>query len=250
MSSNSKVLNKDSNSISSMFDGIAPKYDSINHILSLNIDKLWRKKLGKFIQKSTKHLSRTPEILDIACGTGDSSIALYKRGFNVTGVDISQQMLNIAIRKNEKLNHCKKLQKQVCLPKYIKSSAELLPFKDSSFDAITISFGIRNFNNREECLKQIFRVVKQDGTIGILEFAKPSNCVIRFIYNIYFNNILPFVGGIVSKDKSAYKYFTESVNEFPKFNDFCKELEDVGFKNVSYKKLSFGICVLYSGYKK
>jgi demethylmenaquinone methyltransferase/2-methoxy-6-polyprenyl-1,4-benzoquinol methylase len=136
------------------------------------------------------------------------------------------------------------------LPDYILASAEDLPFEDSKFDATTISFGIRNFNNRPLCLKEIYRVIKPGGVLAILEFAKPKNAVIRFIYNLYFNNILPFIGRVVSKDKEAYKYLSDSVEAFPKYNAFCSEIKEAGFKDVKYKKLTFGICVLYTGKKQ
>ena len=239
-----KQLNTESGRISSMFNGIAPHYDKLNHILSLNVDKYWRGVMVKFL-KQEYNGGGTPRVLDLACGTGDSSIALCKKGMNVTGADIAQKMLDIAIAKNDKINS-----KYSPLPDYILASAEDLPFEDSKFDATTISFGIRNFNNRPLCLKEIYRVIKPGGVLAILEFAKPKNAVIRFIYNLYFNNILPFIGRVVSKDKEAYKYLSDSVEAFPKYNAFCTEIKEAGFKDVKYKKLTFGICVLYTGKKQ
>lgn len=226
-----------------MFNGIAPHYDKLNHILSLNIDKYWRKVMVKFIKQEYK-AGGMPKVLDLACGTGDSSIALCKQGMNVTGADIAQKMLDIAILKNDKIN-----KRYSPLPDYILASAEDLPFENEKFDATTISFGIRNFNNRDKCLQEILRVIKPGGVLAILEFAKPQNSIIRFFYNLYFNNLLPFIGKIVSKDKAAYKYLSDSVEAFPKFDSFCKEVEQAGFKEVKYKKLTFGICVLYTGKK-
>lgn len=241
-------LDKDSRTISGMFNGIAPSYDLLNHLLSFNIDKYWRSRMVKFLQKSgaSKKNKIRLKVLDIACGTGDSTIALYKKGMEVTGVDIAEKMMEVAIAKNEKLLK-KKLPHP--LPEYVLGSAEMLPFPDNSFDAVTISFGIRNFNRRSQCLQQIYRVIKPGGVVAILEFAKPKNKLIRFIYNTYFNNMLPFIGNIVSKDKDAYKYLAESVEQFPKYEDFCKEIKEAGFHRTKYKKYTFGITVLYTGDK-
>lgn len=250
MAESGEMLNKESSRISGMFNGIAPSYDLLNHLLSLNIDKYWRRGMvhfleDTFIQAGGKNHPE-PRVLDIACGTGDSAIALYKRGMAVTGADIAEKMLEVAVAKNEKL---KKKGLSAPLPEYILASAEALPFPDNSFDAVTISFGIRNFNRREKCLEEIYRVIKPEGVLAILEFAKPKNRMIRFTYNLYFNNILPFIGNIISKDKGAYKYLAESVEQFPRYDAFCKELEAGGFTNVTYKKYTSGIAVLYTGQK-
>ena len=250
----SRRLNKDTGTISTMFNGIAHSYDMLNHIFSLNIDKYWRRQMVKFLRASTRE--RQPKVLDIACGTGDSSIALYKAGMNVSGMDIAQKMLDIAVEKNAPLK--RKAAKYDSrhpeaplppLPDYIFASAEKLPFETGKFDAVTISFGIRNFNRRSSCLAEIYRVIKPGGVLAILEFAKPQNPVIRFFYNLYFNNVLPFVGKLVSKDKDAYKYLSTSVEAFPKFDAFAQELRDAGFREVNFRKMTFGICVLYTGVK-
>ena len=250
MAESREMLNKESSRISGMFNGIAPSYDLLNHLLSLNIDKYWRRGMVHFLKGTfaqTESINRpAPRVLDIACGSGDSAIALYKQGMVVTGADIAEKMLEVAVKKNEKL---KKKGLAVPVPAYILASAEALPFPDNSFDAVTISFGIRNFNRREKCLKEIYRVIKSEGVLAILEFAKPRNPLIRFIYNLYFNNMLPFVGNIISKDKGAYKYLAESVEQFPRYDAFCKEIETGGFTNVTYKKYTSGIALLYTGKK-
>lgn len=255
MALNSQELKKDTGTISTMFNGIAPSYDILNHILSFNIDKYWRSRMVKFLKENA--CGYQPKVLDIACGTGDSSIALYKAGMNVSGIDIAQKMLDMAIEKNTNLKRkaarydAKHPQNPLPpLPDYILASAEELPFVDEKFDAVTISFGIRNFNHRSRCLKEIFRVIKPGGVVAILEFAKPQNGFVRWVYDLYFNNILPFIGRIVSKDKDAYKYLSTSVEDFPKFDAFAKEVAQAGFGEVNFKQMTFGTCVLYTGKKE
>ena len=236
--SSKKLLKKDRETISGMFNNIAHGYDFLNHLLSFNIDKKWRKKMTKYLLKySAQNDNLKLNVLDIACGTGDSSIALLKSGMNVTGIDIAKKMLDIAREKNKDIT-------------FILGSADAIPFPDNNFDAITISFGIRNFDNRDKCLKEIYRVLKPNGVLCILEFAKPKNAFLKFGYNLYFNNILPFIGGIVSKDKKAYKYLAESVDQFPKYEHFTNELANNNFKEANYKKLTSGIAVLYTAKKE
>lgn len=230
-----KGLSKEHSTISAMFNSIAGKYDLLNHLLSLGIDKGWRKNLVRGIKRSSAKV-----ILDLACGTGDLTIALYKEGFTVTGADLSVNMLEIARQKSEKI----KIEEQP-VPKYIECSAENLPFEDSSFDAVTISFGIRNFQNRDIALREIFRVLRANGRLSILEFATPKNFVWRTLFNTYFSVILPVIGRIISKDTGAYRYLPESVKEFPQYETFCKEIEEQGFKNINFKPLTGGVAVLY-----
>lgn len=247
-----------------MFNGIAGNYDFLNHLLSFNIDKYWRSRMVNFLLELPGNQTHSYKVLDIACGTGDSSIALYKKGMTVTGIDIAQKMMDIAIAKNKKLEQgqkqgkCNMAEREqsekekvsgVPLPEYKLASAEEIPFPDNSFDAVTISFGIRNFNHRPQCLEEIYRVIKPGGAIAVLEFAKPKNSIIRFVYNTYFNNILPFIGDMVSKDKGAYKYLAESVEQFPKYEAFCNEITNAGFKETDYHKYTFGVAVLYTAKK-
>jgi demethylmenaquinone methyltransferase/2-methoxy-6-polyprenyl-1,4-benzoquinol methylase len=230
-----KGLSKEHSAISAMFNSIAGKYDLLNHLLSLGIDKGWRRKLVRDLKNSSSKV-----ILDLACGTGDLTIALYKEGFTVTGADLSVNMLEIARQKSDKL---KRMEQPI--PSYIECSAENLPFEASSFDAVTISFGIRNFQNRDIALQEIFRVLKSNGRLAILEFATPKNFVWRTLFNTYFSVILPVIGRIISKDTRAYRYLPESVKEFPQYETFCKEIERQGFKNINYKPLTGGVAVLY-----
>lgn len=247
-----------------MFNGIAGNYDFLNHLLSFNIDKYWRSRMVNFLLRLPGYHTHNYKVLDIACGTGDSTIALYRKGMAVTGIDIAQKMMDIAIAKNKKLEKeqkhgkCRRGENEqqkkenisgVPVPEYRLASAEAIPFPDHSFDAVTISFGIRNFNRRPQCLGEIYRVIKPGGAIAVLEFAKPKNSIIRFIYNTYFNNILPLIGDMISKDKGAYKYLAESVEQFPKYEAFCSEITNAGFKETDYHKYTFGIAVLYTGKK-
>ena len=239
----SQTLNKDRSIISEMFNKIAPRYDFLNHLLSFGIDKIWRKRLIKYItQNGAKNA------LDIACGTGDLTIALYKKGIEVVGLDIADKMLQIAENKSAKIA-TKRGDDTTATPIYICGSAESIPFKNEQFDAVTISFGIRNFNHREECLKEIHRVIKKGGNLAILEFATPKNRLWRAIYNLYFLNILPLIGKIVSKDRSAYSYLPESVTQFPQYDNFNQELSKANFIDIKYRSCSGGIALLYTATK-
>ncbi len=223
------TLNKNEAKIASMFDAIAPTYDRLNHILSLNIDMRWRKKLIKELHKSNPN-----EILDLACGTGDLSLMLSKSlSAKVVGIDISKNMLEIARQKcGDTLD-------------FKLGSAENLPFNNASFDAVTISFGVRNFEKRERCLREIYRVLMTNGTLAILEFSMPQKSLLRTLYRFYFMRILPLVGGLISKNRSAYTYLPESTIDFPSSDDFSNELLAAGFNNVRSQSLSGGIAYIY-----
>jgi demethylmenaquinone methyltransferase/2-methoxy-6-polyprenyl-1,4-benzoquinol methylase len=232
------TLNKDRAGISAMFNNIAASYDILNHLLSFGIDKYWRAVLVK------KLVKRKPKkVLDIACGTGDLTIAIYKRGVEVIGLDIADKMIAIAKRKSDKTYE--RFSTGAPRPKYICGSADEIPFENSTFDAVTIGFGIRNFENRGESLLEIKRVLKSGGTLAILEFATPKNKLWRTLFNIYFLKILPFVGKIISKDNHAYNYLPKSVESFPQYKEFADELEHFGFDSVKYKSLTGGVAILY-----
>ncbi|MFA7116653.1 MAG: bifunctional demethylmenaquinone methyltransferase/2-methoxy-6-polyprenyl-1,4-benzoquinol methylase UbiE [Bacteroidales bacterium] len=227
-------MDKNKEVIKDMFNSIAPTYDSLNHLLSFNVDKRWRKKL--IISLNEKKL----KVLDLACGTGDLSEALYDKGYDVIGADYSEKMLEIA------KNRANQTHKNI---KYIRSNAEHLSFEDEVFDVVTISFGIRNFDKREVCLSEIFRVLKKNGKLRILEFSIPKNKFWKFIYSWYFKKILPFIGRIVSKQKSAYNYLPNSTFDFPNQKDFVEELNGAGFQVIKYWTFTGGICTLYSADK-
>lgn len=223
--------------VEEMFDNIAGKYDFLNRVLSMNIDVLWRKKLVKMLQED-----QPKNVLDVATGTGDLAIEVHKgTGAAVTGLDLSQKMLNVGIEKIKKLN----LQNSITM---LKGDAENLPFEDNKFDAVTVAFGVRNFENLEKGLDELKRVVKPSGSVYILEFSKVDGFMGNF-YMFYFKNILPKIGKLVSKDNRAYTYLPDSVTAFPAGAIMRSILYDRGFQKVNYTKLSMGIATIYKATK-
>ena len=225
--------------IAAMFDRISPKYDALNHLLSLNIDKVWRRKTAKVVAK--KH---PKAILDLATGTADLAIALAKRNpkAHIIGMDISEKMMETGKAKIAKQG----LENQVEL-RY--GDAAKLPFEDNSFDAVTVAFGVRNFEDLAKGLSEISRVLKPHGQTVILEFSLPERFPVKQLYNLYFKHILPKIGGIVSKDENAYAYLPVSVEKFPKPESFCNLLASNGLKDSQAKRLSLGIATLYVAIK-
>ena len=223
--------------VEDMFDNIAPKYDLLNHALSMKIDVLWRNKLVSMMKNDAPK-----EVLDVATGTGDLAITIQKgTKAKVVGLDLSQQMLNVGVDKIKKL----KLDGEISMQK---GDAENLPFEDNKFDAVSVSFGVRNFENLNKGLAELRRVVKENRSVYILEFSKVEGFLGPF-YMFYFKNILPAIGRLVSKDDRAYTYLPDSVNAFP-FGEKMKQiLLDTGFKKVEYKKLSLGIATIYKATK-
>jgi demethylmenaquinone methyltransferase/2-methoxy-6-polyprenyl-1,4-benzoquinol methylase len=226
------------NQVEEMFDSISPRYDLLNHILSGNIDKLWRKKTIKMLKYYQPDL-----ILDVATGTADFAVAATKiNGAKVVGVDISEGMLDVGRKKIEK----KKLTNSI---KLIKADSEKLPFDENKFDAAIVGFGVRNFENLKKGLVEIKRVLKPGAVFYILEFSKPAKAPFKQIYQFYFTKILPFVGKLVSKNSSAYSYLPESVKEFPDGDDFLTILADAGFTNSRCFIQTFGIATIYEAHK-
>ena len=224
--------------VTRMFDAIAPRYDFLNHFLSLGIDKAWRKKAIRILKEKQPNL-----ILDVATGTADFAIEASKiKNAVITGIDISEQMLEIGKQKIEK----KGLASRISLEQ---GDSEKLRFSSSSFDAITVAFGVRNFENLSIGLSEMYRVLKPDGLAIVLEFSKPTKFPFKQCYNFYFKFILPFVGRIVSKDSRAYTYLPESVNQFPDGDLFLNELKKVGFVNCKQKSLTFGVATIYTANK-
>ena len=224
--------------VEEMFDKISPKYDLLNHLLSFHIDKIWRKRAIESLR------SRNPEkILDVATGTGDFALAAMRlKNAMVTGVDISEGMLEIGQSKIEKKGLSGRIQMQ-------KADSENLPFGDHLFDAVTVGFGVRNFENLGKGLAEIFRVLRPGGVLAVLEFSKPRKAPFRQLYYFYFSHVLPLLGRFISKHSSAYSYLPESVKEFPDGNDFTVILENTGFVNPEFFPLTFGIATLYLAIK-
>ena len=224
--------------VAKMFDNIAGKYDFLNHFLSVGIDKLWRKKAITKLKDNNPNI-----ILDIATGTGDLAItALKLNPEKIIGIDISTGMLEVGREKLKK----RMLENKIQL---LLGDSENIDFPDNHFDAAIVAFGVRNFENLQKGLSEIYRVLKPDSKFVVLEFSKPTAFPIKQLYNFYFKNILPTIGKIFSKDNSAYTYLPESVNAFPEGNIFLKKMEESGFNTVSQQKLSFGVASIYTGIK-
>lgn len=233
----------DSTHIASMFDDIAPTYDKLNHILSLNVDKSWRRKAVKRLKKSLENVSN-PEILDVACGTADSTVQIAKNIENASiyGVDISDGMLKIGEEKVRKLELSDRIS-------FSKSPAENIDFQDNTFDAVFVAFGVRNFSDRMKGLGEIMRVLKQQGSLFVLELSEPQNAIVRWLYNLYFKNILPFIGKKLSGHGAAYRYLQQTVEKFPMPNEFIQMLQSIGYQDVKHKTYSCGLCRLYQAKK-
>lgn len=233
---NSEQSKKDQ--VEEMFNNISPKYDLLNHLLSANIDKLWRKKAIDLLKPWQPEL-----ILDVATGTADFAIAATRiKGVKVVGIDISEGMLEVGRRKVEKKN----LDEIIEL---IKADSENLPFVNDKFDAAIVGFGVRNFEHLKKGLSEIERVLKPGGVFYILEFSKPMKTPYKQFYQFYFSRILPFIGRMVSKNSTAYSYLPESVNEFPDGENFLTILAEVGFVKNKCFSLTFGIASIYEAHK-
>ena len=224
--------------VAEMFNNISHKYDFLNHFLSGGIDILWRKKAVKILAKSKPKL-----ILDVACGTGDFAIECVKLNPDkIYGVDISSGMLEVGKKKIKK----KGLEN---LLEFKLGDGEKLDFEDNTFDAITVAFGVRNFENLEAGLKDMLRVLKPSGKVVVLEFSTPTKFPMKQLYSFYFKNILPIMGKMVSKDDTAYTYLPESVAAFPDGDKFLEVLSKLGYKNSKCKPLTFGISSIYTAEK-
>ncbi len=218
-----------------MFDKIAPRYDFLNHLLSLGIDRRWRKHTVKSLGDANPSF-----ILDVATGTGDLAIALHRHfpGARVTGIDLSDPMIRLA--------HKKILRKG--LEKFIEvlvGDGEELPFDNNSFDIVSVAFGVRNFEHLDQGLKEMYRVLKPGGQIRILEFSTPRQGIFQRIFTFYFRHILPRVGKWISGDARAYTYLPESVAAFPERDSLTARMGQAGFKNCQWKELTYGTCCLY-----
>ena len=226
--------------VESMFDSIAWRYDFLNHFLSFGIDHLWRQKAVRIISRHYKN----PEILDVATGTGDLAIAAMKLNpIKITGIDISQKMLEIGRVKTRKKGFAGRIE-------LLQGDSENIPFGDDHFDVAMVAFGVRNFSYPLKGLMEMNRVIRTEGMIMVLEFSRPSGFFFRTVYNFYFRNILPFVGKLFSKDKAAYSYLPDSVYKFPDNEEFLNLLVQAGFYATSQVKLTGGVASIYTGLKK
>lgn len=231
---------KHARAVREMFSGIATKYDFLNHFLSVNIDKRWRRLVSQKLKDVLE--DENALVLDVACGTGDLSLELQKSGkAKVYGTDFCRPMLEIASVKNDK--------NPVKIP-YIEADGMNLSFADASFDAVTIAFGLRNFSNWQNGLTELRRVLKTGGKLVVLEFSTPILPGFRQLFQFYFSNILPRIGGAVSGSRGAYEYLPDSVSKFPDQTNLAKMMTDTGFSGVEYKNLTGGIAAIHSGIKK
>lgn len=226
--------------VRSMFDTISPKYDLLNHVLSFGVDRSWRRKLVRMVVRSG-----AVDILDEATGTGDLAIMMAREMplAEVTGTDISEGMLSVGLNKVGEAG----LGDRIALKQ---EDAENLSFTDGSFDAVTVAFGVRNFEDIPAGLSEMYRVLRNGGKVYVLEFGQPRCKIFGALYRFYFHRILPMLGGIVSKDKNAYRYLPESVDGFPYGGPFVKMMEAAGFYRCGFRNLTAGIAQLYYGEKK
>ncbi|MFV0390184.1 MAG: bifunctional demethylmenaquinone methyltransferase/2-methoxy-6-polyprenyl-1,4-benzoquinol methylase UbiE [Pyrinomonadaceae bacterium] len=219
-----------------MFSGIAGKYDILNHFLSANIDKRWRRMV---VNKLSSTLKRDDAyVLDVACGTGDLSVELKNGGSaTVIGTDFCRPMLEIATSKNSEFNEIE----------YLEADGMNLCFANESFDAVTIAFGLRNFSNWEAGLKELRRILKPEGEICVLEFSSPVVPGFKQAFNFYFANVLPRIGGVVSGSRGAYEYLPNSVSRFPNQEGLAEMMRQIGFCDVKYTNLTGGIAAIHTG---
>ena len=214
------------NKVKNIFDSIAGRYDFLNHLLSFGVDHYWRMKALKLTKVGSDSI-----LLDVACGTGDVAIEAYKQGVrSIIGADFSHNMLGLFKQKKEWIDG-----------KVIQTTAEQMPFRNDTFTNITVAFGVRNFYDIKEGFRSFHRVLKKDGKATVIEFQMPENKIFRGLYKFYFKKILPLVGGIISKNKIAYKYLPDSVEEFDEKISLVDLLKEVGFKSVTKYQLTFGI---------
>ena len=215
-----------------MFAQISPRYDLLNHLLSWNIDKRWRRRV---VRKLLPQLPLDASVLDVACGTGDLSIEIFEaKQSRVVGIDFCRPMLEVAKTKTQAIS-------------FVEGDALRLPFADRSFDLVTIGFGLRNLSHRERGLRELQRVLKPNGWAAILEFSQPTVLGLRHIVAFYYARLLPQIGGWLSGSRSAYEYLPDSISEFPNQEELAAMMRDAGFDNVTFENLTGGVAALHLG---
>jgi demethylmenaquinone methyltransferase / 2-methoxy-6-polyprenyl-1,4-benzoquinol methylase len=236
----SATRNEQAHRVREMFANIATRYDLLNHLLSGNVDKRWRRLVAKRLYATLPILPHGEvRILDVACGTGDLSLTLCEGGeARIFGVDFCRPMLEIAVAKAAA--HGSRVP-------FTEGDALDLPFADRSFDAATIAFGLRNLTSVETGFKELLRVLKPGGRVAVLEFSKPTIPVLRSLFRIYFTRVLPFFGGLISGSKSAYQYLPDSVSRFPDQRELAAIMKQAGFESIAFQNLSGGIAALHLG---
>lgn len=237
--SNDRRANVDEHAdrVREMFAAIAGRYDLLNHLLSGHVDKRWRRLVARKLRDTIG--STEARILDVACGTGDLSITLAEMtGARVVGTDFCRPMLEIAARKTA--HH------EPGIP-LIEGDALRLPFRDCSFEAATIAFGLRNLSDVKRGLTELVRVVRPGGHVAVLEFSKPVLPGFSLLFNLYFTRVLPFCGGLVSGSRKAYQYLPDSVMRFPDQTELSSLMREAGLESVDYKNLTGGIAALHIG---
>ncbi len=223
--------------IGQLFDRIAPTYDALNHGLSLSVDKCWRRRVVKLMPPASR-------VLDVAVGTADLSIEMLRqtKAQQVVGLDLSREMMAIGEKKVTKSGYGEQVE-------FVLGNAQEMPFADASFDGVTCAYGCRNFSDLDAGLREMYRVLKPGGQVTILEFSYPSNRIVRAVYDLYFSHVLPWIGRMVSRDKTAYTYLNKSVKSFVWGEAFAKRLRQAGFVQETFVPLTFGITTVYSAKK-
>ena len=224
-----------------MFDNIAHSYDTLNHTLSFGVDKIWRNKAIDFLLKNRKS---TDSVLDIATGTGDFAIRAFQKLHpqHIVGIDISEGMMQIGREKVAKLGLSDRITFQ-------NEDCAALSYPDSSFDAVISAFALRNFQNLDECLKEMHRVMKEDGHLSVVDLCTPVSFPMKQFFFIYKKVVMPILGKLLSKDKTAYSYLPETMDAVPQAERMQSIIEQAGFHNVNFRRLAFGMCILYTAEK-
>lgn len=227
----------DNQTIEQLFDGIAPEYDRMNHLMSFNADRRWRRVAVRHIANTSEPL----QVLDLATGTGDFAIAIAQKlptGGHVTGIDLSEKMMELGRGKVI----VEGLTDKVTL---LRGNAEALPFADNTFDRVTVAFGVRNYGDLRKGLSETHRVLRDGGKFVIIELSYPDNRFLLWCYKLYALKVLPWLGELISGDRAAYTYLPESILRFPKGPAFLTLLREAGFEHCTEKKLTFGVCRMY-----